>query len=499
MAKYKVFLHGVTVGHEICGATTETESEYLKLFYDGKKSDASEFMQTDIVNGVSYYSYIRKNNFFNIENRPGSYFGITVSLGRNICKDIKTLYVILEEVYKHICVGSIVRENPDGGGIFLVNEINAAKYEGCAIIDSVQIIIERNIDKLIGGNLMTIDGNINTHGTMKFHTSEVNSPLFIEAMLSKTVLISSIFETRSKAYNTLLVKYHTLENECNRYKDETNRLKGNLKSLERSNADLQEVNSRADERYKNKLDTVKRELEATRQKLNHCEKDKSTLEMKMEQATNAIEKIDGPYKQLQRLLTNRFRGAEIGDPVRASMDSHERWSKSERKRRLSLGKCVLLVLLLVTAVSLYFVIKSYGTIGSLKSTVVSLKSTVVSLENTVESQTGYNEGNENVPGETNPSNEVDWKSYRIDLQGYNGTFTKGKRYQLNLKRRDNKPVDDNIQDGTWECTPGIEGVKIVDNCISITDEANEGRDVTIFYSVDNEPKVTRDIKIKYEK
>lgn len=498
MAKYKVFLHGVPHGHEICGAITEIEREYLKKFYDGKKSDASVFMQTDIVNGVSYCSYIRTNNFYDVQKRRGSFFGITVSLGRNICKDIATLYNILESTYKGVCVGSIVRENSNGG-IFLVKEINAVKYEGHAIIDSVQIIIERNIDNLICGNLMTIDGNINTHGTMKFHTSEVNSPLFIEAMLSKTVLISPMFETRSNAYNTLLVKYHTLENECNRYIDETNRLKGNLKSLDGTVANLHEEHSRADKRYKNELDTLKTELEATQQKLKRCESDKSTLEGNMKQATNAIEKIDGPYKQLQRLLTNRFQGAEIGDPVRASMDSHERWSKSERKRRLSLGKCVLLVLVLVTASSLCFDIKSYGTIGSLKSTVVSLEKTVTSSKNTEESQTGYNKGNEYDTGETNPSNEVEWNSYKIDLQDYNGTFTKGKMYQLTLKRRDNKPVDDSIPRGTWGCTSGIEGVEIVDNCIYITDEANEGRNVQIFYNVDDEHKVTRTIEIKYEK
>lgn len=471
MAKYKVFLHGVPVGHEMCGVTTETEREYLKKFYDGKKSDASVFMRTDVVDGVSYYSYIRTNNFFNEEKRPGSYFGITVSLGKNYCKDVETLYRILESTYKGVCVNSIVRDNSTEGS-FLVREINAAKYKGLAIIDVVQNIIEKNIDNLIGGKLMTIDGNINTHGTIKFHISEVNSPLFIEAMLSKTVLISPMFETRSNAYNTLLGKYNTLGTECTRYKDEVNRLKGNIESLKRSNADLKEINSRTDKRYKEELDTVKKELEATRQELNQSKSNKSTLEMKMKQATNAIEKIDDSCKQLQRLLT-----------------------KSERiERPLSVKRVLLWLLLLLVVSSLIFV---NVTVVSMKSTVVSLENTVASLKNTVESQTGYNKGNENDTGVTNPSNEVDWNSYRIDLQGYNDTFTKGKMYQLTLKRIGLKPVDDKIQGGTWECTSGIEGVEIVDNCICITDEAKEGMNFQIFYIVNGEHKVTRTIELKY--
>ena len=306
MPKYKVFIHGVPVGHEMCGVTTETEREYLKTFY-GMKCDATEFMRTDIVDGVSYYSYIRMNNVLNIESRPGAYFGITVSLGRNICKDIATLYNILEGTYKGVCVGSIVEEHSTGA-VFLVRKINSVKYKRSPIINAVQIIIENNIDKLIGGNLRPIDGNINTHGNgiLKFHISEVNSPFFIEAMLPKTVLISPTFETRSNAYNTLLGEYNMLKTECIKSEDEVKKLKGNLKSLEGTIANLHEEHSKADKRYKNELDTLKRELEATRQKQSQSESDKSTYEKIIEQARNAIEEIEGPYKQLWQLLTNQF-------------------------------------------------------------------------------------------------------------------------------------------------------------------------------------------------
>lgn len=307
MAKYSVFLHGVPVGHEICGDPTDVEREYLKGFYD-MKIDTPSVMRTDIVNGVSYYSYVRKNNFSNVDGRPGSYFCITVSLGRYICKDVNTLYTILEGTYQGICIGSIIKDD-DTGGSFLVREMATARVKGTAITDYVQAVIEKNIDKMIDSSLMArIDGNINTHGTMRFHISEVNSPRFIDAMLKMTVLISPSFETVSKAYHTLQDKYQTLEAEYVKYTKEALRLKENLNSLEKRSADLQremaEEKAKADKRYRNDLKAISEQLEDTKEKLSLCTKEKTDLGNKLNQLTIALEKVVEPYKLLAELMTN---------------------------------------------------------------------------------------------------------------------------------------------------------------------------------------------------
>lgn len=348
MAKYKVFLHGVPVGHEICGDTTDIEREYLRQFY-GMKTDTPTVMRTDIINGVAYYSYLRENYFSNAEGRSGSYFCITISPGNLICKDVQTLYTILEETYKRICVGSLVREDANGGS-FLVREMDGTMYQGRAIADYIQAVIEQNTDRLIDKSLMEpIGGNVNTQGTVKFSLSEVNSPRFIEAMLSRTVLISPAFETASKAYDTLLNKYNALETAYVRSKEEANRLKEELRSLEKSYADQQKEATKADKRHNEELDAVKKELADTKGKLDRCENEKSDLENKLEQAKSSIEKIIEPYKQLADLLAPQPQSTHKKVPAPGPANSPK--TKSKFPTGLTRSDYVLLLLVLALAVA----------------------------------------------------------------------------------------------------------------------------------------------------
>ena len=493
MAKYKVFLHGVPIGHEMCGATTEAERDYLKQFY-GTKSAASTMMQTDIVNGVSYYSYIRKNDFSNAEGRPGSYFGITVSLGRNICKDVASLYNILDATYKKFCVGSIVRENANGG-MFLVREINSAKYRGHAILDCAQEIVEKNIDGLIGGNLAPIDGNVNTHGSSRFHISEVNSPLFINAMLSKTVLVSPAFEPTSSAYHKLASKYSSLETEYVKYKDKADRLEESLRQLERSNADLQkemtEAASRADVRYKKELDAVKNELADLKQRLTQCESERDNLEKRLLQATSAIEKIDEPYRQLSHLMTGRAQSTGKEGSVQVSMYRNKKQSDSNQKVGLSLVNLVLLLLVLIIAIILLLAVKNSN------KTVAALESTVTSQ---MEDYKAMVQNGSLIAVNVNDVGEaVDWAAYTIDMQDYTGKFQKGKSYPLSLKKKDGSPVDDNAKGGTWEVSNGIPGILITDkNNLYIGNAAVEGTNIQVFYTVDGIHEVTITIPIQFK-
>lgn len=348
MAKYKVFLHGVPVGHEICGDATDIEREYLRQFY-GMKTDTPTVMRTDIINGVAYYSYLRKNYFSNAEGRSGSYFCITISPGKFICKDVQTLYTILEETYKRICVGSLVRDDANGGS-FLVREMDGTMYQGYVITDYIQAVVEQNVDKLIDKSLMMpIEDNVNTQGTVRFSLSEVNSPRFIEAMLSRTVLISPAFETASKAYDMLLNKYNALETAHVRTKEEANRLKEELRSLEKSYADLKKEATKADKRHNEELDAVKKELADTKGKLDRCENEKSDLENKLEQAKSSIEKIIEPYKQLADLLAPRPQSTHKKVPAPGSASSPK--TKSKFPTGLTRSDYVLLLLVLALAVA----------------------------------------------------------------------------------------------------------------------------------------------------
>ena len=85
----------------------QEDQDYYKQFYSDQTEDV--LMIVEIVNrphGIStYYNYLRNNNI--LSARVGSYFGMTMRIDGAFCRDIKSIYMILDNLFNKMMVGSL--------------------------------------------------------------------------------------------------------------------------------------------------------------------------------------------------------------------------------------------------------------------------------------------------------------------------------------------------------------------------------------------------------
>ncbi len=98
-------IHGVISGQK---TWKQEDKDYYVQFYSGQTEDV--LMIVEIVNrphGLStYYNYLRNNNVF--ADREGSYFGMTLRIDGGFCRDVKSIYMILDNLFNKMIVGSLL-------------------------------------------------------------------------------------------------------------------------------------------------------------------------------------------------------------------------------------------------------------------------------------------------------------------------------------------------------------------------------------------------------
>lgn len=110
--KLNLFVHGVPKGQKIWGPQEE-DRNFIESFYS-QKSDLSAQLKIDVMKMgkdlYCYFTYLRGGNILDIDNRPGSYFAITIRI--NACYiDLSNIYNILHTSYKKFILGKILTSN----------------------------------------------------------------------------------------------------------------------------------------------------------------------------------------------------------------------------------------------------------------------------------------------------------------------------------------------------------------------------------------------------
>jgi len=110
--KLNLFVHGVPRGQKIWGPQEE-DRIFIESFYS-QTSNLYAQLKIDVINigsdAYCYYTYLRGGNMLDIENRPGSYFAITIRI--NACyTDFSNIYNILHTSYKKFILGKILTSN----------------------------------------------------------------------------------------------------------------------------------------------------------------------------------------------------------------------------------------------------------------------------------------------------------------------------------------------------------------------------------------------------
>lgn len=483
MEQFDLYIHGVPVGHEICGC--DRELDYIKGFYNHDvKVEVSSMLQIDVLNGSSFYTYLRKKNVRNAEGRPGSYFGLTVSFTDRYCTNVQMLYEILDAIYRQVCVNSLIKAET-GGDRFLVKQISTASYKNHLTVDFIKAAFKNNVENLQFGNLK---GFSSSSSEAKFSLSEVDSPLFRETLKSKRILVSPEYGTASVAYNNLLKEVEPIRNENVQLKAANTQLteskNGLSKEVERLEKELADLNVSASKKYKKELDDLQAQLEKCRQ-----EKDK--LDAKIKEATSAVDLIDEPFKKLTRLLAGRFQEKDENDGKKTSKGRPESRSKHSKKVWFAMGNLILLLVVAVLCGLCYHAVsklsesvammQKYGPQG-----VSAAADTIAMVPESRQDEAVAGTGTEQPVYD-------DYSKCNIDISPSptNGKIKKGKTYTLSVMSSDgNVKRKAKVPAGIWEGTPGI---NINGETFTVDTTAIN---VQIFYTVEGIHQITRTITVE---
>lgn len=479
MEQFDLYVHGVPVGHEICGCNEELD--YIKGFYNHDvKVEVSTLLQIDIVNGKSFYTYLRKKNVRNAEGRPGSYFGLTVSFSDSYCTNVQMLYEIFDAIYKQICIDCLIKSE-NGEDRFLVKQISTASYKNHNVVDFIKAAFKNNVENLQFGNLR---GFSSSNVEAKFSLKEVDSPLFHETLRQKRILVSPEYRTVSVAYNNLLKELEPIQNENERLKIANAQLterKDNLsKEVERLEKELSDIVASANKKYKKQLEDLQKELK-------DCEEERDKLDAKIREATSAVDLIDEPFKKLARLLAGRF--PENDEKVsKKSSEIHFAYRAQHKETKwFTMGNIILLFVGAVLCGYCCYAVSQLSKSVALISNQTDAQSAVDTVYVTKETEKSIV-----LTGEA-PTYD-NYQDCRIDISPapMNGNIIK-KGITYNLSVLNNGGTEANIPTGNFE---GTLGITITEKTFKVNSDAQPTNNVQIFYTVNQEHKVTRTLTIQ---
>ena len=159
MNPFEIYIHGTPRGHQICGG--QTNHDYISTFYN-HDSQAKEkvVLRADICAGDSFYTYIRRQDVYDVEGRPEAFFALTVSFHKSYCTNVYKLFQLFEAVYSQICVGSILQQS-ENIERFLVADFTAARSGADATVDKIQAAFNQKIVELISPCLLPKNSQFN--------------------------------------------------------------------------------------------------------------------------------------------------------------------------------------------------------------------------------------------------------------------------------------------------------------------------------------------------
>ena len=502
MAQFNLYVHGVPIGHEVC--PRDAEEDYLKDFYShDKEIKETAYMQIDIVNGKSFYTYLHKKSVSSEIGRPGSYLGLTVCFSRQFCTNVHMLYEILDTIYQKICIGCLVKIE-SGNERFLVKEIASAQFKGNLAVDYIKAAFRQNMEKYLSDSFDDLDGFSNSVGEVRFSLKEVDSPLFHDTLKNRRILVSPEYGTVSVAYKNLLKKFDPLREEHGRFKQDNALLKEKNKNLMNEVARLEKELSNAEASAGKKY---KKQLEEAQAKCDEVEREKKKLEDNIKKAASAVDLIDVPFKTLTRLLASRF----PEESTKVSEPRSPKRTENPFKTWLPMANLVLLLCLLgLCGYGCYAlsklpestdVVQKAGladveetndngtTIDNTESSEDALADT--GIDDNAETSNGV--GNNN-PGTVNAEPSYDeFSNCLISISPYNGesNLKKGNTYTLSVKKKDYTKAS--VPSGTWVAT---EGITINGNTFTVDASINQPTNVLIHYTVNKKHELNRTITVE---
>lgn len=353
MSAFDLYIHGTPNGHQIWGSAKN--HDYISTFYnhDMDRTDKSA-MQIDICMGDSYYTYIRQQNVYDSNERPGSFFAITVCFTKAYCTNVYKLYQIFEAVYNQVCIGSLISQK-QGKEIYLVSDFESSRFGNSTTVDRIRAIFVKNIGELIDPYLLPFENIGDTFNKAKkqFSLLEVDSPLFFDFFKKQSIIVLPNLEPASIANQTIAKQLNVINAQKNALETVNAQLQSDNVSLTNENKSL--VNqlhtsaSSSEKKYSATINQLKADLKVVTQ-------ERDELKVKVEEAKLSVDLIDKPVQKLVRLLAGRFPDSNRSGVERTYEISQESSSKNSHKVWQSgLNSIFLGIIIVLCLAILYFV------------------------------------------------------------------------------------------------------------------------------------------------
>ena len=329
---YKIYIHGRPQGQDIWPqCENANDSHYLNSFLDsgiGSKVDA--VLQTDIWQGNAYYTYLRRKNVVEKIARGGSgssYFAITVRFDKSFCRNVNSLYNLLNLVYNNLCNDRFVRTS-NGNIQYLISRFE----EKTDLLAKIRNVIGDNLALVIAPYIDEIKESKDTIGKnpVEYALQDVDSPSFVENMLIHKLVVSTEYVSLVNQVQPLKTQNANLTIELNTWKKNANTLQQDKNDLqiqisslrsdkEKLEQSLSSASEKAAKSYSSQLSAKDEELKLLKSNaskreeiLQQVQAENEKLKKEHENIINnkeisdTFEQIKDPFIKFARLVASRF-------------------------------------------------------------------------------------------------------------------------------------------------------------------------------------------------
>mgnify|MGYP002858700372 CR=1 FL=1 len=280
----------------------QEDQDYYKQFYSDQTEDV--LMIVEIVNrphGVStYYNYLRNNNI--LSARVGSYFGMTMRIDGAFCRDVKSIYMILDNLFNKMMVGSLLAPKGD-------------KYEyaidSFATQNDYLLQVEKQFSNMLNAfcshqDFFEISSAYTSQGTkLSVNASEITIPTAVETIMQ-----------RAKLYLSPTYQSKAAQKKIADAKAEADAAVADAKARIQA---AEDAHSKSKQRQEQEFENWKKEKKALEEARDAAIQDYQELEKRVRKAElnisiNAkISEIKQPLIQLAGLMAERFQEDTYGN------------------------------------------------------------------------------------------------------------------------------------------------------------------------------------------
>lgn len=294
------------------------DQDYYKQFYSDQKEDV--LMIVEIVNrphGVStYYNYLRNNNI--LAARVGSYFGMTMRIDGAFCKDVKSIFMILDNLFNKMMVGSLLVPKED-------------KYE--YVIDSFTakndylLQVEKQFSNMLNAfcspqDFFEISSAYTSQGMKQsVNASEITIPMAVETIKQRAKLyLSPMYQSKAAQKKIADVKA-----EADAAVAAAN---ARFQAAEDAHSESRQKQEQEYESWKNEKEALEKARDTAIQ--DYRELEKKVRKAELDASINAkISEIKQPIIQLAGLMTERFQEDTYGN-VQEKSQPHKKERKEDK-------------------------------------------------------------------------------------------------------------------------------------------------------------------------